>query len=105
MRILALSGSLRAAPLNSALLRAAARLATPPRQIEVYRGLGDLQLFNPDLEDSPPPPVVTLRAAVARAGALLIASPEYAHGVSAVMKNALDWLGSFGGFGAPRRAG
>jgi|SRR5580693_8035802 chromate reductase len=98
MRILALSGSLRAASINSALLRAAARLAAPPCQIEVYRGLGDLPLFNPDLEDAAPLPVVALRAAVARAGALLIASPEYAHGVSAVMKNALDWLVSFEGF-------
>ncbi len=98
MRILALSGSLRAASINSALLRAAARLAAPPCQIEVYRGLGDLPLFNPDLEEAPPLPVVALRAAVARAGALLIASPEYAHGVSGVMKNALDWLVSFEGF-------
>jgi NAD(P)H-dependent FMN reductase len=39
--------------------------------------------------------VRALRRAVAAADALLIASPEYAHGVSGTLKNALDWLVSF----------
>lgn len=98
MKVIALSGSLRAASINSALLRAAARLAPPGLQIEVFHGLGDLPLFNIDLEASVPPPVATLRAAVGGADALLIASPEYAHGVSGVMKNALDWLVSLESF-------
>jgi chromate reductase, NAD(P)H dehydrogenase (quinone) len=42
MKMLALSGSLRAASLNTALLRAAARIAPPAIEIEVYRGLGEL---------------------------------------------------------------
>lgn len=97
MNILAISGSLRAASVNSAFCRAAARLAPPPLQLSVYPGLGVLPLFNPDLEVAPPPAVRELRRAVAAADALLIASPEYAHGVSGVMKNALDWLVSFEG--------
>ncbi|XHS76627.1 NADPH-dependent FMN reductase [Burkholderiaceae bacterium UC74_6] len=92
MHVLALSGSLRQASINSAFCRAAARLATAPLRVQVYAGLGALPLFNPDLEAQPPAAVQDLRAAVARADALLIASPEYAHGVSGVMKNALDWL-------------
>ena len=50
MKILAISGSLRVASLNSALLRAAARLAPAGINVVVYRGLGDLPLFNPDIE-------------------------------------------------------
>lgn len=60
-------------------------------------GLGDLPLFNPDLEPFPPAAVQAFRAAVGQADALLIASPEYAHGISGPMKNALDWLVGFEG--------
>ena len=95
MRVLAISGSLRAASINSALLRATARLAPAGIQVHVYPALGTLPLFNPDLESDVPPPVTGLRAEVAAADALLIASPEYAHGVTGSMKNALDWLVSF----------
>lgn len=92
MNFLAISGSLRAASLNSALLRAAARLAPSDISVVLYRGLGDLPLFNPDIEASNPSPVADLRRQILSADALLIASPEYAHGVSGVMKNALDWM-------------
>lgn len=98
MRILALPGSLRAASINAAFCRAAARLAPAGIEVVVYPGLGDLPLFNPDLEASLPEAVRELHAAIVRADALLVASPEYAHGVSGVMKNALDWLVSFEGF-------
>lgn len=92
MKILAISGSLRAASLNSALLRAVTRLAPDGINVVIYSGLGDLPLFNPDIEDSDPPSVANLRMEVTSSDALLIASPEYAHGVSGVMKNALDWM-------------
>lgn len=98
MNILALSGSLRVASINSALCRAAARLAPKPMTITVFSGLGALPLFNPDLEPEPPAPVLALRWAMANSSALIVASPEYAHGISGVMKNALDWLVSFEGF-------
>ncbi|MBV8501509.1 MAG: NAD(P)H-dependent oxidoreductase [Paucibacter sp.] len=92
LNVLALSGSLRQASINTAFCLAAARLAPAPMQITLFAGLGALPLFNPDLETDPPWSVQDLRQAVARADALLIASPEYAHGISGVMKNALDWL-------------
>jgi chromate reductase len=96
MHFLALCGSLRAASINARLLRAAARLAPPGVALVVHPPLGDLPLFDPDLETgSAAPPVARLRAAVAGADALVIASPEYAHGVTGTIKNALDWLVSF----------
>lgn len=98
MDVLAISGSLRQNSINTALLRAAARLAPPGIQIQVYPGMAELPLFNIDLEANPPAAVARWRAAVAQADALLIASPEYAHGVSGVMKNALDWLVSLEAF-------
>lgn len=92
MKILAISGSLRAASLNSALLRAAARIAPPEFDIELFRQLGDLPLFNPDLDAETIETVETLRRRIVVADALLIASPEYAHGITGAMKNALDWM-------------
>lgn len=95
MKILALSGSLRSASINSALLRAASRLAPPEITITLFNGLGELPLFNPDGDAHPADVVAHFRSRVADADALLIASPEYAHGVTGTIKNALDWLVSF----------
>ncbi|WP_372658869.1 NADPH-dependent FMN reductase [Hydrogenophaga sp.] len=95
MRFLALSGSLRRASVNSALLRAAARLAPETVEVHVYTGLGALPLFNPDDEAAPPEAVQDFWRAVAQADALVVASPEYAHGVTGTIKNALDWLVGF----------
>ncbi|MGZ3159310.1 MAG: NADPH-dependent FMN reductase [Burkholderiaceae bacterium] len=92
MKILAISGSLRAVSINSALLRAIARLAPPDISVELYRELGELPLFNPDIEATEPAAVVRLRSLIIDADAVLIASPEYAHGVTGVLKNALDWM-------------
>jgi chromate reductase len=92
MNILAISGSLRAVSINSALLRAAVRLAPPDMSIELYDELGGLPLFNPDIEATEPAIVVRLRSRIIAADAVLIASPEYAHGVTGVLKNALDWM-------------
>jgi chromate reductase, NAD(P)H dehydrogenase (quinone) len=95
MKVLGISGSLRAASINSALLRAAQRVAPPGVELTIFQGVGDLPLFNPDLEASLPAPVLALHTAVAASDALLIASPEYAHGVTGAIKNTLDWLVSF----------
>jgi chromate reductase len=102
-RILALCGSLRRASMNAALLRATARLA-PPGMVVRIASIGELPLFNPDLEAELPGPVRALHAAIDECAALLIASPEYAHGVTGVLKNALDWLVSFEGFVGKRVA-
>jgi NAD(P)H-dependent FMN reductase len=93
IRILAVSGSLRAASSNTQVLVAVSRLAPPRVEIELFIGLGTLPHFSPDLDGpSAPDPVMDLRARVAAADALLISSPEYAHGVPGSLKNALDWL-------------
>src|SRR5271166_7192880 len=95
MRLLAISGSLRRASTNTAALEALAKLAPEGVKVLVYRELADLPPFNPDddVEDEPKPkPVETLRALVGASDALIIAAPEYAHGVPGVLKNALDWL-------------
>jgi NAD(P)H-dependent FMN reductase len=95
MQLLALCGSLRAASINAALLRAFARLAPAGVGVAAFPSLGALPLFNPDLEPAPPAAVRALHAAVAAADGLVLASPEYAHGITGTMKNALDWLVGF----------
>jgi NAD(P)H-dependent FMN reductase len=93
VKVLAISGSLRAGSLNSMLLRAVKRLAPSDISVDLYRGLGALPLFNPDIEAlGAPPEVGELRSRIVSSHAILIASPEYAHGVSGVIKNALDWM-------------
>lgn len=101
IKILTISGSLRAASTNTRLLRAAALLAPPGMALVPYEGLGHLPHFSPDLDGpAPPVPVAELRAAVGAADGLLISSPEYARGVPGSLKNALDWL-----VGGPEMAG
>jgi len=93
VRILAISGSLRANSSNTAVLRATTRLAPSGCHVALYDGLTALPYFNPDLDtDSPPAPIRAFRNAVGASDALLISSPEYARGVAGAMKNALDWL-------------
>lgn len=92
MKILAISGSLRAASINTVLLCAVARLAPADISVELFRDLGNLPLFNPDIEGTDLPIVASLREKIIAADAVLIASPEYAHGVTGAMKNALDWM-------------
>jgi NAD(P)H-dependent FMN reductase len=77
------------------MLRAAVRLAPPGMEIGVFAGVADLPLFNPDVQPPFPAPVARLYSAVAAADALLIASPEYAHGVTGTIKTLLDWLVGF----------
>lgn len=98
MKVLAISGSLRAASINSMLLRAAVGLAPSHVQLIIFDRIGKLPLFNPDLESHCPQEVLALYKAVAASDALLIASPEYAHGVTGTIKNALDWLVGFEAF-------
>jgi NAD(P)H-dependent FMN reductase len=93
MRILAISGSLRARSSNTALLRAAAELAPEAVEVSIYGGLADLPHFNPDLDNGAvPSPVRDFRAQLQASDGVLISSPEYAHGVPGVLKNALDWV-------------
>jgi NAD(P)H-dependent FMN reductase len=93
IRLLAISGSLRAASTNAALLDAAARLVPQGMIIDSYDGLAELPHFNPDLDVDPPPAAAAvLRGEIAISDGLIISSPEYARGVPGALKNALDWL-------------
>jgi chromate reductase len=93
MRILGISGSLRAASSNRAVLEAAARLAPPNIEVVLYNGLSDLPPFNPDLEgEMVAPAVVDWRAQLRASNAIMISTPDYAHGVPGTLKNALDWV-------------
>ncbi len=93
MQLLAFSGSLRRASTNTAVLEALGRLAPVGVEIAIYREIGALPHFNPDDDgDAPPPAVVSLRKLVGSSRGLIIAAPEYAHGVPGALKNALDWL-------------
>jgi NAD(P)H-dependent FMN reductase len=93
VRLLAISGSLRAVSTNTALLGAAMLLKPAGMEIALWQGLATLPHFNPDDDVEPlPAPVSNWRAKVAAADGLLISSPEYARGIPGSLKNALDWL-------------
>lgn len=102
MRFLAICGSLRAASTNAILLEAFVCHAPDGVVVEIFDGMAALPLFNPDLDEGDRPPAVTgLTRCVGEADGLIIASPEYAHGIPGPLKNALDWLVS--GFEIPNK--
>lgn len=91
-RVVGFAGSLRRGSYNRALLRAVAELA-PETMAFTVASIDDVPLFDQDVEDAGVPAAVEdLRQAVAAADGLLIATPEYNHGVPGVTKNAVDWL-------------
>jgi chromate reductase len=92
-RFLAISGSLRRASTNAALLRAVAASAPDDTVVALYDGMGDLPIFNPDNEGERTPAAVTaLGEKIRAADGLIIACPEYAHGIPGGIKNLFDWL-------------
>lgn len=105
LRLLLLSGSLRQGSSNTTVLFRAAGVARDLFQATSYDALQLLPPFNPDVEmlgeDAPefPEPARRWRALVAESDALLVSTPEYAHGLPGSFKNALDWL--VGGSGFP----
>jgi NAD(P)H-dependent FMN reductase len=90
--LIALSGSLRRDSANTILLRAALAMAPVGVRIVLYEGVDQLPFFNPDNEADPPPAVCALRELLSAADGVIVASPEYAHGIPGAFKNALDWL-------------
>jgi chromate reductase len=91
-RILGISGSLRRGSHNTGLLWAAAELLPPGVELEVFEGLRELPPYDPDRDVEPADPVVArLRAAIASADCVLIATPEYNGSIPGLLKNALDW--------------
>jgi NAD(P)H-dependent FMN reductase len=97
--IFAISGSLRAGSSNHAILKALGSMALPGSNYIVYDGLGTVPAFDPGLDnDDPPKPVSDLRDQLATANAIIICTPEYAHGIPGALKNAMDWMVSSGSF-------
>ncbi|MEA2608525.1 MAG: hypothetical protein QOJ75_768 [Chloroflexota bacterium] len=91
LRILGFAGSLRRASYNRGLIRAAADQAPGGVIVQIF-DLLDIPLYNQDIEDAgEPASVVALKLAMSRADALLVATPEYNHGIPGVLKNAIDW--------------
>lgn len=92
IHILGIAGSLRDASFNRALLRAAVELAPPGVEITTFDQLGALPFYDGDLEAAGEPVAVhALRAAIDAADAVVLVTPEYNDGTSAVLKNAIDW--------------
>jgi NAD(P)H-dependent FMN reductase len=92
LTIVALSGSLRRASYNTALLRAAATLAPADLRLDVHT-LHGIPPYDADIEaQGTPAAVATLRDAIRAADGLLISTPEYNHSIPGVLKNGLDWV-------------
>lgn len=92
MKFVAISGSLRKASLNTALLREASKLTPEGVSMDIYT-LEGIPLLEPDLlENGFPEAVNNLALAVKQADALVLASPEFNYSVTASMKNIIDWL-------------
>ena len=91
LHVLGIAGSLRRGSYNRALLRVAQEEAPHGLEITLY-DIGSVPFYNADVEAAgDPEPVRVFKEAIRSASALLIATPEYNHGVPGVLKNALDW--------------
>jgi len=83
-------GSLRAASINLRLARALEKLMPEDFKLE-YASLGDVPLFNQDLENDMPGPAAKMKQLVADAQGLLFVTPEHNRSIPAALKNAIDW--------------
>ncbi|KRB51885.1 FMN reductase [Rhizobium sp. Root708] len=89
----ALCGSQRKASTNRRLLEALRDNAPDGVAIEISKLIGELPIFNPDREGEKTPAIVeALAAKIRSADGIIVACPEYAHGLPGGLKNALDWL-------------
>ncbi len=93
MKLIGISGSLRAASLNTRLLGLMAELAPDGVQVD-QAGLHGIPLYDGDLEaqSGVPEAVESLRQRIKEADGLILVTPEYNAGMPGVLKNALDWL-------------
>lgn len=88
--LLGICGSLRKASTNRSLLLAIGEVLPADTSMTLFERLGELPIFNSDLED--PEPVVELKHAIASADGVVIAVPEYNYSIPGGLKNALDWV-------------
>ncbi len=92
MRILGLSGSLRQDSYNGLVLRGLRKLLPEDVELELFDQLAAIPPYSEDQELDAPPAVAALKAAIADADAVLIATPEYNGSLPGQLKNALDWV-------------
>ncbi len=92
IRVLAFSGSLRKDSYNTMLLNAITKIVPDEIEVVIFNSMAQIPLFNPDNDDESVAIVNEFRSEIKKSDGLLIASPEYAHGISGVLKNTLDWL-------------
>ena len=90
IKLLGISGSLRDASYNTALLEATTDML-PPHMAMKLAEIGSLPLYDPDIKPYPPPVVADFVDDIAEADAVIFATPEYNHSVSGALKNAIDW--------------
>ena len=91
LKVLGISGSLRKASKNTALLHTAQDLAPDDMAIEIF-DLADIPFYNQDIEDKGlPDSVKQMIDAMSEADALLFACPEYNFSIAPALKNAIDW--------------
>ncbi len=92
MRLLAITGSLRADSHNTRLLRIAAEEAPPGVEVQIYNGLATIPPYDADLDTGDGPASVReLRELIAESDGLLFSTPEYNSSIPGVLKNAIDW--------------
>ena len=92
MRILGIPGSLRAGSLNGQLLRLTAEELPEGVELEVFGGLAEIPPYDQDLDDLQPDEVERLKASIAEADAILVATPEFNGSIPGQLKNAFDWV-------------
>jgi chromate reductase len=91
LRLVGLSGSLRRASYSTAVLRGLQNALAPMAQLDIF-ALHGLPLYNEDEDgEHAPGSVRALRSAIETTDGVILVSPEYNHGMSGVLKNALDW--------------
>ena len=92
MKVIAISGSLRSASFNTALLKTCAELAPAGMELTLA-DISGIPLYNGDDQANGfPMSVTSLAEQIRSADAVLIATPEYNYSIPGVLKNALDWL-------------
>lgn len=93
MELLAIPGSVRSGSYNLALLNSMSELSSENTHITVFDRMKDIPPFDPDLGELEPPEAVTyLMSMIKGSDGVIFSTPEYAHGIPGVLKNALDWL-------------
>ena len=90
IKIAAIVGSNRRESINAKLAHALASLGADRADFE-FIAIGDLPLYNQDLEAELPQSVVRFKSQIAAADGLLFVTPEHNRSIPALLKNAIDW--------------